>query len=498
MVGDPTEGALLVAAAKGGLDLKRLENEMPKIGEIPFSSDRKRMTVLRRKPSGVLALVKGAPEVVLARCTHIADGDRTREISDSDRARMLEANAMMANEALRVIGCAERTFEHRESVAESQDEIERKLVFVGLCGLQDPPRAEALEAVRKCKHAGIRTVMITGDHPDTARAIARELEILGPDDEVLAGVELARTSDEELADHVKKVAVYARVTAEDKLRIVRAWKKRGAIVAMTGDGVNDAPALKESAIGVAMGITGTEVTKEAADVVITDDNFASIVAAVEEGRGIYDNIWKSLSYLVSGNAAELLVMLVAGLIGWPLPLLPAQLLWINLVTDGFPALALATDPVEPGVLNRPPRRPDAQIMDHGFFRFIMFRGILAAAVSLGAFAYEYQMRGDVDAARAFAFTVLVVEELLRSFSARSATRTIWEVGLLSNMRLFAVVLVSFALQIVIVQTPLIEWVFDTRPLTVEQCLVAIGLGVIPLIIIQTSRAIARRRLIAVE
>ncbi len=496
VVGDPTEGALLVAAAKGGFDPAGVENAMPTIGAIPFSSDRKRMTVMRRQGAGAIILAKGAPEVMLARCTHIADGGATRQMSDTDRARVLEANAMMAGEALRVIACAERVFERRESVPEFHDEIESNLVFLGLFGLQDPPRAEAREAVRKCKRAGIRVVMITGDHPETARAIARELEILGYGDEVLAGAELSRLSDRDLAERVPRTAAYARVTARDKLRIVRGWKERGAVVAMTGDGVNDAPALKEAAIGIAMGITGTEVTKEAADVVITDDNFASIVAAIEEGRGIYDNIWKSLSYLVAGNVAELLVMLVAGMTGWPLPLLPAQLLWINLVTDGFPALALATDPIEPDVLTRPPRRPESQIMDRGFFRFVMFRGILAASVALAGFAYELQMRGDVDAARAFAFTVLVVEELLRSFSARSTTRTIREVGLLTNIRLFFVVAVSFTLQLVIVRTPLLEWVFDTRPLDAEQCLVAIGLGVIPVIVIEAARAAVRRRLAA--
>lgn len=494
VVGDPTEGALLIAAAKAGLDRARVEAAMPKIAAIPFSSDRKRMTVLRRHGSAVIVLAKGAPEVILARCTHIAYGDATREMSESDRAKVLEANATMANEALRVIACAERIFDRHESVPESQDEIECNLAFLGLFGLQDPPRAEAREAVRKCKRAGIRVVMITGDHPDTARAIARELEILGNGDEVLAGAELSRLSDEDLAERIPRTAAYARVTAEDKLRIVRGWKNRGAVVAMTGDGVNDAPALKEAAIGIAMGITGTEVTKEAADVVITDDNFASIVAAIEEGRGIYDNIWKSLSYLVAGNVAELLVMLVSGIVGWPLALLPAQLLWINLMTDGFPALALATDPIEPEVLRRPPRKPESEIMDRGFFRFVMFRGALAASAALAGFIYELQMRGDIDAARAFAFTVLVVEELLRSFSARSATRTIWEIGLLTNIRLFFVVAVSFLLQLIIVRTPLLEWVFDTRPLDTEQCLVAVGLGVVPLIIIQATLLCVRRRL----
>jgi Ca2+-transporting ATPase len=262
---------------------------------------------------------------------------------------------------------------------------------------------------------------------------------------VLLGVDLDRMTDAVLARRVSDIAVYARVTAEHKLRIVRAWKSRGAIVAMTGDGVNDAPALKEASIGIAMGITGTEVTKEAADIIITDDNFASIVAAVEEGRGIYDNIAKTLAYLLAGNAGELTVMLIAALLGWPLPLLPLHLLWINLVTDGLPALALATDPVEPGVLNRPPRHPEAQLMDREFLRLTALTGVLTAGVTLAAFAYELYVDADLEQARDAAFTVLVIAELMRSFGARSNVMTVWQVGLLSNIRLFLIVMASFAL-----------------------------------------------------
>jgi len=292
---------------------------------------------------------------------------------------------------------------------------------------------------------------------------------------------------------VADIGVYARVTAEHKLRIVRAWKARGAIVAMTGDGVNDAPALKEASVGIAMGITGTEVTKQAADIIITDDNFASIVAAVEEGRGIYDNIAKTLAYLLAGNAGELTVMLIAVLVGWPLPLLPLHLLWINLVTDGLPALALATDPVDPGVLNRPPRRPDVQLMDAGFLKLTALTGLLTAAVTLAAFAYELYVDGSPEQARDAAFTVLVIAELLRSFGARSTTLTVWQVGLLSNIRLLLIVMVSFGFQLAIHHVDALQAVFGTVPITVEQCLAWTALGLVPLLALEGRKLLLQGR-----
>ena len=421
---------------------------MPRLRTLPFDSDRKRMTVVRQLPDGAMAYVKGAPEVILERCTHLLTEHGPVDLSGTDRARLAQASALLANDALRVLALARRPVTP-PLPADDSDSVEQGLVLIGLLGLQDPPRPEAREAVAKCRRAGIKTVMITGDHPDTARAIARELGILGSGDGLLLGVDLERMTDGALVERVADIGVYARVTAEHKLRIVRAWKARGAIVAMTGDGVNDAPALKEASVGIAMGITGTEVTKQAADIIITDDNFASIVAAVEEGRGIYDNIAKTLAYLLAGNAGELMVMLIAVLVGWPLPLLPLHLLWINLVTDGLPALALATDPVEPGVLNRPPRRPDVQLMDAGFLKLTAMTGLLTAAVTLAAFAYELYVDGNPERARDAAFTVLVIAELLRSFGARSSTRTVWQVGLLSNIRLLLIVMVSFGFQLAI-------------------------------------------------
>src|SRR5499426_969300 len=440
-VGDPTEIALLVVAAKGGITRDGLEAELPRLGTVPFDSDRKRMTVIRSQAGRSWAFVKGAPEVMLERCTRMRTTHEVKALTDSDRARMLQASALMAHDALRVLALAERPLDASVSAAE----IEQDLIFVGLIGLQDPPRAEALDAVKRCQRAGIRTVLITGDHPDTAGAIARELDIFAPGEAVVVGRELDRMDDQELAQRVPGIVVYARVTAEHKLRIVRAWKERGAVVAMTGDGVNDAPALKEASIGVAMGLTGTEVTKEAAAIIITDDNFASLVAAVEEGRGIYDNITKTLAYLLAGNAGELTVMLIAALVGWPLPLLPIQLLWINLVTDGLPALALATDPIDPDVLTRPPRPQDAQLLDQAFLKHIALIGFLTAGVTLIVFAYEFYANNDVTQARNAAFSALVIAELLRSFGARSEVRTVFQVGLFSNIRLFAIVIISLAL-----------------------------------------------------
>jgi Ca2+-transporting ATPase len=340
--------------------------------------------------------------------------------------------------------------------------------------------------------------MITGDHPDTARAIARELGILTHGEEVAVGLELDRMSDQTLARRVHQILVYARVTAEHKLRIVRAWKLRGAVVAMTGDGVNDAPALKEASIGVAMGISGTEVTKEAADLIVADDNFASIVAAVEEGRGIYDNIAKTLAYLLAGNAGELTVMLVAALVGWPLPLLPIQLLWINLVTDGLPALALATDPIDPDVLLRPPRQQDAQLLDWAFLRRIALIGFLTASVALTVFAYELYTGGGVGSARNAAFSALVIAELLRSFGARSEVHTIFQVGLFSNMRLFAIVTISLALQLLIHYLPALQRLFGTEPISPAQGAVWVALGAIPLLVIELKKFTSRRERVSVS
>jgi Ca2+-transporting ATPase len=495
-VGDPTEAALLVAAAKANLRLEDIDARMPRLGSLPFTSNRKRMTTVRRRDGHPWAFVKGAPEVVIQQCSRIRTATGDEPLSAADRATMLEACAQMASDALRVLAFAQRRLESFSPSAIGSDgdtAIESELILLGLAGMQDPPRPEARDAIQRCKRAGIKTVMITGDHPETAGAIGRELGIVEHGGEVLIGRELQAMTDSELTERVTRVSVYARVTAEHKLRIVRAWKSRGAIVAMTGDGVNDAPALKEASVGVAMGRTGTEVTKQTADIIITDDNFASIVAAVEQGRGIYDNIVKTLAYLMGGNSGELAVMLLAALAGLPLPLVPIQLLWINLVTDGLPALALATDSIEPDVLARPPRDPKLEIMDRSFFGQLALIGTLSAGVTLAAFLWELHGSGTVATARNATFSVLVIEELMRSFSSRSGVRTIWEVGMLSNLRLLAVVAASFGFQIALLYLPLLQTIFGTVPATWPQIARWLILGIVPLGVLELRKLARRRR-----
>lgn len=474
-IGDPTEIALLVVAAKGGITRTALEEAMPRLRALPFDATRQRMTVIRQHEGRPWAFVKGAPEVILERCTLLHTAHGARPCTADERARLLQASATLAQQALRVLAVAERPLD----TAYDATAVEQELTFLGLLGLQDPPRSEARDAIARCQRAGIRPVMITGDHPDTARAIAQELGILTAGEAVVVGADVERMSESELAQRVTEIAVYARVTAAHKLRIVRAWKARGVVVAMTGDGVNDAPALQEASIGIAMGRTGTEVAKEAAALIIADDNFASIVAAVEEGRGIYNNIAKTLLYLMAGNAGELLVMFCAALLGWPLPLLPIHLLWINLVTDGLPALALAVDPLDADVLTRPPRAPDAQFVDRRFFLRLLSIGCLSASVTLLAFAVVWTTTGQVAAARNAAFYVLVSEELLRAFSMRSATRTLWGLGICSNPRLCLVVVASLALQLTIHNLPVFHPLLQTMSLSLWQAVGGLALGALP-------------------
>jgi len=447
VIGDPTEGALLAAGHKAGGHKQRFEESFPKHHEIPFDSDRKRRTVVRVMPDGRLrAFINGAPDELLRLCTHIYSETGVRPITDTDRQHIAARNAAMAKKALRVLGSTYRELDHASPERLTAEHVERGLVFVGLAGMYDPPRPEAKEAVAKCHAAGIRVVMITGDHPHTALAIGRELGIAGPDDVALSGLELDKLSDDELRQRAPKVAVYARVTAGHKLRIVRAWKANSAVVAMTGDGVNDAPAIKGADIGIAMGRSGTEVTKQASDMVITDDNFASIVAAVEEGRGIYDNIRKTMQYLLASNTGELLLMTICLIAGLPMPLLPIHLLWINLVTDGLPALCLAADPIGSDVMRRRPRHRADRITDRQFLLRLILAGSVTAAVSFGAYLHGLRI-GSLEAARSMAFTSIVFIELLKAFSFRSETKTLWQMPFLGNIQLVLVVAASFGLQI---------------------------------------------------
>jgi Ca2+-transporting ATPase len=443
--GDPTEVALLLAAAERGIRRAQIERERPRTLTNPFDSERKRMSVGR---AGVL-YVKGAVESVLPLCIAGTRGAH-------------EASEQMAARGLRVL-----------AVACGQGEREEGLRLLGLVGIADPPRTEVIDAIAAARAAGIRTVMITGDHPATAKAIAREL-----------GLVLPGESPEEI--------VHARATPADKLTIVRRWKDRGEVVAMTGDGVNDAPALREAHIGIAMGKTGTEVTREASDMILTDDNFASIVAAVREGRGIFENIRKTLVYLLAGNASELGVMLGAALLGLPLPLLPLHLLWINLVTDGLPALALVTDPVDPDAMKKPPRKPEEPMLARAQWTLIGFTGLLEASVTLSVFAWALHAR-DLGEARNLAFSVLVFGELFRAFAARSPDRLFWEVGAFTNVRLLGVVALSVFLQLGLHHMPWAQALFEVGALSLSDCALVLGLGLIPGSVLELSKLARRLR-----
>ncbi len=488
VAGDPTEGALIAAGSKIGILQDKLDRDQKRLRELPFDSDRKMMTVICSSPRGTMALVKGAPDVVLNRCTHVYHPDGNRPISDADRSMILAQNAEMGTNALRVLAAAYRNVD-RDALDTSS--LECDLIFVGLAGMYDPPRAEAKEAVSRCHSAGIRVIMITGDHPHTAIAIARELGIATVDSTAISGAELESMAPEELRRKLIKASVFARVTAEHKLRIVKALKANGAVVAMTGDGVNDAPAIKGADIGIAMGRSGTEVTKEASDMVVTDDNFASIVAAVEEGRGIYDNIKKTLLYLLSGNTGELLLMAACIIVGLPMPLLPIHLLWINLVTDGLPALCLATDPIDPDVMKRQPRSSTAELADRGFFMLMGMTGLLTASVSFGVYLYGLKYE-TLEMARTHAFAVLVFAELLRSFGCRSETKLVWEVGLLSNVKLAAVVSVSFLFQLWSHHNERLGSFLKTGMMNWEDCVMLLAVGAIPLLVLEAFKIMRRR------
>lgn len=484
VIGDPTEGALLAAGRKAGGERERIEKELPKHHEIPFDSDRKRSTVIRKLPDGMLrAFINGAPDVLLERSTHLYTSSGVRPMTDADRQNIMVQNTAMAQQALRVLGSAWRDLKNAWPAELTADAVEYDLVFVGLTGMYDPPRQEAKEAVAKCRAAGIRVVMITGDHPHTASAIAREIGIASTEDVVIAGAELDKMSDDELRQRAPRIAVYARVTAEHKLRIVRAWKANDAVVAMTGDGVNDAPAIKGADIGIAMGKTGTEVTKQAADMIVTDDNFASIVAAVEEGRGIYDNIRKTLQYLLAGNTGELLLMALCVSIGLPSPLLPIHLLWINLVTDGLPALCLATDPIDPDVMKRHPRRRSENITDRFFLRTMFLTGILTAGMAFAVYLYQLKA-GTEEMARTHAFAVLVFAELLRSFGCRSETKPVWHIPLLSNINLALVVALSFGLQVWSHHNETLGRFLKTSMMPLSDCLLLLAVSAIPLAVLE--------------
>ena len=494
VIGDPTEGALLVAAGKGGYRKDEIERAHPFVTEVPFDPERKMMTIVRRSDDGLIAFVKGAPDVLLSRCDRYSTIDGTaKPLSDQVRAAILSANQRFARQALRVVGLASRRVTDEADLVHA-DRLESRLCFVGLAAMKDPLRPEAKAAVGLCRSAGIDTVMITGDHKETALAIARDAHLAPEPVQALSGMELNALSDAELAGRVQDVHVYARVSAEHKLRIVKAWRSRGAVVAMTGDGVNDAPAVREADIGVAMGMTGTDVTKEASDMVVTDDNFASIAAAVEEGRGIYDNIRKAVQYLLSCNLSEVLVMLGSSLVGWPLPLLPIQILWINLVTDGFPALALAVDPRDPDVMRRPPRDPRAPLLDRARLAAIFAQGLMMAAVTLAVFGMTWSVADhEASVARTLTFTTLVLVQLVHAFSCRHEQYSLFQIGVTTNRALVAAVVVSALLQACLLVLPWGQQIFRTVPLRPEHWWELAGLAAVPFVLMELWKAGLRLR-----
>jgi Ca2+-transporting ATPase len=480
--GDPTEGALLVAAARAGIWRGDLERRLRRIAEIPFDGSRRRMSVVYAGEQGKAVYVKGAPEVVIDRCAKILESGEVRKLDERTRARLFSETERMGALALRSLAVAYRPLQAREATGLPGDDHEWELVFAGLFGILDPPRPEVLPAIGKCQSAGIKTVMITGDHRTTAVAVARTLRILPSDGGVLTGRELDRLSDKELGRIVEKIHVYARVNPAHKLRIVRALKRRGHVVAMTGDGVNDAPAVKEADIGIAMGRSGTDVTREAASLVLADDNFATIVSAVEEGRGVYDNIRKFIRFLMACNTGEVLTMLFAMLAGLPLPLRPIQILWINLVTDGLPAIALGVERGEAGAMRRAPRPPREGIFARGLWQEVLWRGTLISLSSVAVFAWSLQQGMALAEAQTMVFTTLIVLQLLYVFDCRSEPGSGPEAPFYSNPSLVGAVLLSFGLLLAVLYHPGLAVVFGTVPLGTEHWAAVLTVSLFPAVI----------------
>ncbi|MFZ5631779.1 MAG: calcium-translocating P-type ATPase, SERCA-type [Bacillota bacterium] len=490
VIGDPTEGALVVAAAKAGLSRESAGKDCPRLAEIPFDSDRKMMTTFHRRGEAVRSFTKGAPDVLLGRCTEIMTGQGTTALNEEARSRLLEINSQFASQGQRVLALATRRWPAVPADL-SPETAERDLTFIGFFAIQDPPRPEVKEAVAVCRRAGIRTVMITGDHRETATAIARELDILQPGDESLTGGQLEQMGEEELKKIVNRVTVYARVSPEHKLRIVEALKHHDHVVAMTGDGVNDAPALKRADIGAAMGISGTEVAKEASDMVLQDDNFATIVRAVEEGRTIYNNIRGSIQYLLSCNTGEIVAIFSALLLGLGSPLNPIQILWLNLVTDGPPALALGLEPPQKGIMNRPPRKPKEGIFAEGVGIRILWQGMVIGLLSLASYWLALSWGRTMEEAHTMAFVTMAMSQLVHSFNVRSMEQSLFTMGLGTNRSLVYAFLASAAALFIVIFTPFLRGVFETVMLRPSDWVVALSLSIVPLILVEISKLLGR-------
>jgi Ca2+-transporting ATPase len=497
--GDPTEGALLVLARKAELNAVDL---FPRLAEIPFSSETKRMCTFHETPPGFLMCLKGAPESLLHHATRVLTAGGERPISGDDRRQIMAEAGKMAHAALRVLGLAYRRVKKIPHLTNEAAEVD--LVWVGLVGLMDPPRPEAREAVGRCHRAGIRVIMVTGDHPDTAAAIAREVGLVPSHQKkhvVLSGIDLNQLDDEALLEALKETRVFARVAPDHKLRLVDLLKSQGEVVAMTGDGVNDAPALKRADIGVAMGVTGTEVTKETAAMILADDNFASLVAAVEEGRVIFDNIKKYLVYLLSCNIAEILVLTGAIFLGLPLPLIALQILWVNLDSDGIPAFALGVDPKSPDIMSRPPRPPQEGVFTRPVIALLVVISIYLTLILIPLFAFYYYWNpgglGDPEQvltkAQTMVFVTLIMAEQVNAFNCRSALHSLFTVGFFANRLLLVGVTLSTIMLVAVIYWPPLAALFHTHPLNLKDWLFAVGLGLSIFPVVEAAKWWLRRR-----
>lgn len=494
--GDPTESALVVAAAKSNLWQKDLSGKFQRVGEIPFSSEKKMMTTIHQTSQGKIAYSKGAPEIILNSCKYIYAEGEERQLTGRDKEDVLSAAQNMAGDALRVLGMAYKRLSSGSGDTETEN-VEQDLVFVGLVGMIDPPREEVKEAVKLCDQAGIKSVMITGDHKLTAVAVARELGIL-KEGIALTGAEIDSMSEEELGALIEKIEVYARVSPDHKLRVIEALAKKGHVVAMTGDGINDAPALKKADIGVAMGITGTDVTKEAADMVLTDDNFASIVVAVEEGRGIFGNIKKYLMYLLSSNIGEILLMagaiLFGPLIGLPygaIPLVAIQILWVNLATDGLPAIALSVDPADPDIMRHKPRPRGQGIFTRPVVMLMFIAGIWSCLVNIGIFKWALDAGRGMWEAQGLCFLTLIIIQFFKAYNFRSDKHSIFKIGLFTNKWLNLAVCWEIMLLFIIIYMPFLQESFRTFSLSLGDWILVIFLAGTIFPVMEISKSIIR-------
>jgi P-type Ca2+ transporter type 2C len=496
IIGDPTEGALVVLAEKAGISQAASQQTLPRVAEIPFDSDRKRMSVICQQEQGYILFTKGSPELILDRCSNVVIGTEIAKITTSQRQQILQQNNQLAGQGLRVLGLAYRELDQIPQAKD--DRAEQNLIWLGLVGMLDAPRPEVREAVAKCKTAGIRTVMITGDHQLTAHAIAVDLGIAHPSCRVVTGAELAKMSTENLEDIVDETNVYARVSPEHKLRIVKALQQRNHLVAMTGDGVNDAPALKQADIGVAMGITGTDVSKEASDMVLLDDNFASIVAATEEGRVVYTNIRRFIKYILGSNIGEVLTIAAAPLLGMGgVPLSPLQILWMNLVTDGLPALALAVEPPEPNVMNREPFHPKESIFARGLGSYMIRIGLVFGILTIFMMKimYDYTTAAsyprDHNTWKTIVFTTLCLAQMAHALAIRSNSQLLIEINFFTNPYLLWAVSVTTLLQLALVYFPPFQSFFGTHPLDIMELGICIGFSMLMLVWIEGEKLFLR-------